>query len=213
MRVSKEKAARNREHILTAAARLFRENGISATGIDSIGEDAGFTHGAIYSQFGSKEMIAAEAVGLALQRSKHLWERIAEKRGRKKALAAIVAQYLSPAHRDGAGQGCVVSALGSEIARLPASVRDVFTAHLKESLEFMTEVMREDNPASRQEDAIAAFASMIGGLMLARAVNDATLSDQILKTTAARVLRSSKRTKVTHRAAPKTATKESLSCK
>ena len=68
MRVSKEKAAHNRERILTSAARLFREHGISATGVDAITEDAGLTHGGLYSQFGSKEVIAAEAIRFALAR-------------------------------------------------------------------------------------------------------------------------------------------------
>ena len=62
MRVSKEKAAQNRERILNSAARLFREHGIDATGVDAITEDAGLTHGGLYSQFGSKEVIAAEDV-------------------------------------------------------------------------------------------------------------------------------------------------------
>src|SRR5213079_1601779 len=61
MRVSKEQAARNRKQILTAAARLFRENGIRATGVDSISQGAGLTHGAFYSQFESKEALAVEA--------------------------------------------------------------------------------------------------------------------------------------------------------
>ena len=59
MRVSKGKAAQNRQDILTAAARLFREQGVSATGVDAITKDASLTHGAIYSQFGSKEAIEA----------------------------------------------------------------------------------------------------------------------------------------------------------
>ncbi len=66
MRVSKEKAAHNRERILTSAARLFREQGIAGTGVDAITEDAGLTHGGLYSQFGSKEAIAAEAIRFAL---------------------------------------------------------------------------------------------------------------------------------------------------
>src|SRR6266478_4574639 len=61
MRVSKEKAAQNRQQILSAAARLFRENGIRATGVDSISRSAGVTHGAVYSQFESKEALAAVA--------------------------------------------------------------------------------------------------------------------------------------------------------
>jgi TetR/AcrR family transcriptional regulator, transcriptional repressor for nem operon len=188
MRVSKERAAQNRQDILTAAARLFREQGIAATGVDSITEDAGLTHGAVYSQFGSKEVIAAEAVRHALARSKHLWDRMAERRGRKKVFPAIVTQYLSAMHRDSAGQGCTVAALGSEIARLPSAVRDAFTTEFKNSLGLLAELMREHAPSSRNEDAIAAFATMVGGLILARAVNDESLSDLILESTAKRVI-------------------------
>jgi hypothetical protein len=36
MRVSKAQAAQNRQHMLTAATRLFREQGIQATGVDAI---------------------------------------------------------------------------------------------------------------------------------------------------------------------------------
>ncbi|HWN58571.1 MAG TPA: TetR/AcrR family transcriptional regulator [Methylomirabilota bacterium] len=188
MRVSKEKAAHNREQILTAAARLFREQGIGATGVDSITDDAGLTHGAVYSQFGSKEAIAAEAVSLALSRSKHLWDRMAERKGKKKVFPAIVEQYLSAAHRDHAGQGCVIAAIGSEIARQPRSVRDSFTREFKHSLEYLAELMRENNSSRGTEDAIAAFVSMVGALIIARAVNDETLSDLILKSTAKRVV-------------------------
>ena len=188
MRVSKEKAAHNREQILTAAARLFREQGIGATGVDSITDDAGLTHGAVYSQFGSKEAIAAEAVSLALSRSKHLWDRMAERRGKKKVFPAIVEQYLSAAHRDHAGQGCVIAAIGSEIARQTRSVRDSFTREFKHSLEYLADLMRESNSSRGTEDAIAAFVSMVGALIIARAVNDETLSDLILKSTAKRVV-------------------------
>src|SRR5256884_2491959 len=105
MRVSKEKAAANRQDMLTAAARLFREQGVSATGVDSITKDVNLTHGAVYSHFGSKEAIAAEAIRLAFQGSKRLWQHLAERKGTKKAFAAIVAAYLSREHRDSPGQG------------------------------------------------------------------------------------------------------------
>jgi hypothetical protein len=48
--------------------------------------------------------------------------------------------------------------------------------------------MRENNSARSTEDAIAAFVSMVGALIIARAVNDETLSDLILKSTARRVV-------------------------
>ena len=66
MRVSKEKAAENRERILTEAARLFREHGLSGVGVDALTDAAGLTHGSLYSQFGSKDRLAAEALSHAL---------------------------------------------------------------------------------------------------------------------------------------------------
>ncbi|HEV8713654.1 MAG TPA: TetR/AcrR family transcriptional regulator [Candidatus Binatia bacterium] len=188
MRVSKEKAAANRQDMLTAAARLFREQGVSATGVDAITKDANLTHGAVYSQFGSKEAIAAEAIRLAFQGSKRRWQRLVERKGGEKAFAAIVAEYLSRAHRDAVGQGCVVAALGSEVARQSQSVRAAFTEELKAGLEFLAGLMPGDDPARRYEDAIAAFAGMAGALMLARAVTDEPLSEQILYTTAKRMI-------------------------
>jgi len=192
MRVSKEKAAQNRQDILTAAARLFREQGVSATGVDAITKDASLTHGAVYSQFGSKEAIAAEAIRLALRGSERLWQRLVERKGAKQAFPAIVAAYLSRDHRDSPGQGCAVAALGSEIARQSQSVRDAFTEELKAGLAFLAGVMPGKDPARRYEDAIAAFAGMVGALILARAVNDEPLSDRILQVIAERVTQSGK---------------------
>jgi TetR/AcrR family transcriptional regulator, transcriptional repressor for nem operon len=189
MRVSKEKAAEHHHDILTAAARLFREQGISATGVDAIPKEARLTHGAVYSQFGSKEAIATEAIRLAMQGSQRLWQRLVERKGGEKVFPAIVAAYLSREHCDAPGQGCVVAALGSEIARQPPSVRKVFTEELKDALEFLAELMPEDTPSRQYEDAIAVFAGMVGALILARAVSDETLSKRILHVTAERITR------------------------
>jgi TetR/AcrR family transcriptional repressor of nem operon len=192
MRVSKEKAAQNRQDILTAAARLFREQGVSATGVDAITKDVSLTHGTIYSQFGSKEAITAEAIRLAFQGSKRRWQRLTERKATKPAFAAIVAAYLSREHRDAPGQGCVAAALGADVARQPHSVREAFTEEFKDGLEFLAEVMPGDDSSGRYEDAIAAFAGMVGALILARAVNDEPLSDRILQATAKRVTQSIK---------------------
>src|SRR5882757_537557 len=69
MRVSREKAAENRERIVDTAARLFREKGFDGVGVDEIMNGAGLTHGGFYGHFGSKEDLSTEAVLWALQRS------------------------------------------------------------------------------------------------------------------------------------------------
>src|SRR5260221_5568151 len=68
MRVSREKAAENRERIVETAARLFREHGFDGVGVDAIMKGAGLTHGGFYGHFASKDDLAAEAVTRALER-------------------------------------------------------------------------------------------------------------------------------------------------
>jgi TetR/AcrR family transcriptional repressor of nem operon len=193
MRVSKEKAEENRQQILTAAARLFRERGVGATGVDAIAEVAGLTHGAVYSQFGSKDAIVTEAIRLTLSRANHLWQQIADRKGSAQAFSAIVDQYLSRKHRDNAGHGCVLATLGSEIARQSEELRDSLTEEFKRSLEFLARLLPSKDPSRSYDDAIISFAAMAGALIIARAVNDESLSDRILKTTAERLIDCSRR--------------------
>jgi TetR/AcrR family transcriptional regulator, transcriptional repressor for nem operon len=183
MRVSKEKAAEHRKQILNAAARLFRERGIGATGVDSITDEAGLTHGAVYSQFGSKEAIAIESIRLALQESRRTWQRTVEEKGRKQVLTAIVESYLSRKHRDMPGRGCLIAALGGDISRQPKNVREAFTEEFRGALNFLLELAQTDGESITFEDGLVIFASLAGAMMVARAVNDEALSDLVLKAT------------------------------
>src|SRR3954449_4692992 len=114
MRVSKEKAAENRELILAGAARLFRQYGLSGVGVDALTDAAGLTHGSLYSQFGSKERLAAEALNHALSASSARMSDAA-------TLDDYVVRYLSPDHRERRGDGCVMAALAGEIPRQGAA--------------------------------------------------------------------------------------------
>jgi TetR/AcrR family transcriptional repressor of nem operon len=180
MRVSREKAAENRRRIVDAASRLFREQGIDATGVDSITREAGLTHGAVYSRFGSKEAITAESIRHAFRGSKRAWLRVSAKKGRKKVFPAIVESYLTATHRDAPGSGCFVAALGSDISRQTTTIRKTFTEELKELLDLLTELSASDDSSITPDETLVAFASMAGALMLSRAVTDEVLSDRIL---------------------------------
>jgi TetR/AcrR family transcriptional repressor of nem operon len=175
MRVSKEKAAENRERILTEAARLFRERGLSGVGVDALTDAAGLTHGSLYSQFGSKDRLAAEALSHALDSS-------SARMSDAGTLNDYVARYLSADHRERRGDGCVMAALLGEIPRQGAAVRHHFTDAVRAVTKRITSLM----PGRRrsEDDALAIVATMVGALTLARAVDDPELSDRIL--TAAR---------------------------
>ena len=188
MRVSKRKAAENRQQILAAAARLFRENGIAATGVDMITHRAGLTHGGLYSQFSSKDAVAAAAILVASTNSARRLRRPAERQPAQQGLRRVVRQYLSTSHRDERGRGCVLAALGTDIPRQPRAVREAFTMAVKGAFDLMAGWMPDRTAASRQQKAVAAFSAMVGALILARAVSDEALSQQILAISAKSVV-------------------------
>lgn len=187
MKVSKEKAAENRARILTAAARLFREHGLAGVGVDALTEAAGMTHGSLYSQFGSKERLAAEALTQALALSDTRLVPDAGAIAGQDAVAMIVGRYLSPEHRDRPGEGCALAALGSEIQRGPASVRRAFTEGLSSLAARLAALLPRRRRQAPEDAALALLSALVGTLILARAVDDPELSDRILAASAQRL--------------------------
>jgi AcrR family transcriptional regulator len=98
MKVSNEQAAANRERILNEATRLFREHGFAKVGVDSLTQAARLTHGSLYSHFGSKDALMAQALS-------HGRAQTAETPPGIKTIADAVSGYLSAAHRDNPGNG------------------------------------------------------------------------------------------------------------
>ncbi|WP_338832109.1 TetR/AcrR family transcriptional regulator [Bradyrhizobium sp. 27S5] len=177
MRVSKEQAAENRERILKAASRLMRERGISGVGVDALTEAAGMTHGSLYSQFGSKERLVEEAVAYAIATKGQEVPEVF-------ALSDYISEYLSDAHRDMPGSGCPFAALCCEMPRQSSGVRERFTAGVRGMIGQLSGRMGSGlKPRQREEKALATAASLVGALVLARAVNDPKLSDDILRAT------------------------------
>ena len=172
MRVSREKAAENRQKIVDVAARLFREHGFDGVGVDAIMKEAGLTHGGFYGHFGSKDELASEAVTTALQRGN-------EKMSRFTKLRSYVAAYLSDRHCADRGDGCGLAALGADIPREGAAVRRAITVYVAARLDWIAGLFG-GAAVSRRKRAIAALSGMIGALTLARAVDDPALSKEIL---------------------------------
>ena len=173
MRVTREKAAENRERIVQTASRMFREAGFDGTGVDAIMKGAGLTHGGFYGHFGSKDDLAAEALTRALSRNQERQRRFAN-------LDDLVSEYLSERHRDDRANGCAVVALGADIARQGEGVRRGLTVYVRAQLDRYARLFRDRTAASRRKRAIATLSGLIGALTLARAVDDQTLSNEIL---------------------------------
>jgi len=173
MRVTREKMAENRERIVATAARLFREKGFDGVGVDAIMQGVGLTHGGFYRHFRSKDDLAAEAVAYGLAAS-------AEKQAVLASVDDLVAAYLSPAHRDNRGGGCVMAALGGDVARQKIAVQRKLTGHVRAQLDRLAGWLSGASAGARRERAIATLAGLVGAMVLARAVDDRKLSDEIL---------------------------------
>jgi TetR/AcrR family transcriptional repressor of nem operon len=184
MRVSRVQAAENRERVLDAATRLFRERGFDGISVADVMQGAGLTHGGFYGQFGSKEDLAAEACTRAFAKTHERWTRKIDAEGAA-GFAAIVRNYLSPQHRDHPGAGCTLAALGADASRRERAVQGAFAASLAATVDLVSRVMPGRLKAARRRRALATMASLVGALVLARAVDDRTLSDEILAATAA----------------------------
>jgi TetR/AcrR family transcriptional regulator, transcriptional repressor for nem operon len=179
MRVSREQAAASREKILDAAAKGFRERGLDGIGVADLMKEAGFTHGGFYAHFDSKEDLMAEACGRALDGSLARWRKLQAEEPQG-ALRAIVDHYLSPRHLADRATGCTIAALASDVARHGPAVRSAVTARLRALMSILADAMPGRTRAARRRKALAAYASLVGAVVLARAVNDPVLSGEIL---------------------------------
>jgi TetR/AcrR family transcriptional repressor of nem operon len=185
MKISKKKAAENRELILTSAAKLFRERGVPGVGVDALGQAAGMTHGSLYSQFGSKEKLLAEALDFGFERTGAMAARL------NPSVEEAISRYLTPGHRDNPGSGCFMAALGGDMPRQGATVRSSFTRIVKGAAVRLGEKLpeRRGTPLERQDEMLATVASMVGAMILARAVDDKEFSEHILSVTRSKLLK------------------------
>src|SRR5215207_7667123 len=183
MRVSRVQAQENRQKVIDVASRLFREHGFDGIGLKDLMEGAGLTHGAFYKQFASKDDLAAHASRRALESASGRWSAAAAANPQD-PLGAVIAFYLSMGHRGERMDGCPVVALGSDAARQGADVKASFEAGIRQYLEMLGPWIGEADGEEPSGKAMAILSTMVGAVVLARAVNDERLSKQFLQAAA-----------------------------
>ena len=167
MRYPVEQTAAKHERIVKEASRLFRERGFENVSVGEVMKAAGLTHGAFYAHFGSKEELQAAAVAYGQKVSLDRMHRS----NSKKSKETDADRYLSRWHRDNPGDGCTMAALAQEVARSTPELKTAFEQGLENIL---------SADGGGRKEAIFRTAAMIGGVVLARAVQDPGLSNEIL---------------------------------
>ena len=191
MKVTRAQAEENRRKVVQAAGRLFREHGFDGVGLNEVMGAAGLTHGGFYKQFASKEDLVAEACERALADSVDKWAHVVAGAG-DGALSALVRHYLSPSHRDRIGEGCALAGLGPDAVRHDPALRSRFEAGVRSHAGVLERAMQatpgSGHGADPSQDALAAFSTMLGALVLSRMVEDDALSRRILEAAATSLL-------------------------
>ena len=170
-----------RTRIIRSARRLFNRNGFADVTIGEIMSEAGLTHGGFYKHFAAKEDLYSAAV-LEFIRSDtpEPWQaKNIDPKAKGPDLAAMILDaYLSKDHFRDREASCPMIALPSDVARNNASVKKAF----REVMEMMAGVFAANLPAGKRpkrERALALVALAVGGMVLARAIDDKPLSDEI----------------------------------
>ncbi|MEJ5143704.1 TetR/AcrR family transcriptional regulator [Gluconobacter albidus] len=175
MRVSREQMVENRARILREASRLFREQGFAAVTVADVMKAAGQTHGGFYSHFASKDDLIAATVTEALT-------------GEVSGMADLEAwtdAYLSPLHRDHPAQGCPTASLAGLMRQQTPATRAAMAAGLEAQLMRFAAALPHIADAARRREAIGRWSAMVGAVVLARAVDDPALADELLAETRA----------------------------
>lgn len=189
MRKSRQETAATRTRIVAAAAAQFREHGIAATGLSDLMGAAGMTHGGFYKHFASKDQVVHEAAAFALAERRHAFAAYARAQPPGQELAALVTAYLSMDHCGNRAGGCLMAALGSEIARAGAETKALAMEQFLAFVALIEDLLAPMLP-ERHARAMAMASAMVGALTVARMAPDAALAEQILAAARMQILAS-----------------------
>jgi len=181
MRYSKEHKVQTHARIVKRASAKLREKGAHGIGVADLMKEAGLTHGGFYAHFDSRDALVIEAVTHAMDRSTERWRKLSEETPPDKRLLKIVNSYLAPDHRDNPGQGCAVPALAAEIARESSKTRRAFAGRMEQLIDMLADQYHGLPRKAARKQAMAALATMMGSLVMARVTGNSELSDEILK--------------------------------
>lgn len=167
----------SRARILKSAGRGFRRLGFGGSGVDGLAKDAEVTSGAFYAHFKSKADAFREAVAAGMEDLRHGVESMREQLG-SRWREGFINFYLGDRRTCDLAESCALQSLSSEVARADAATRQVYEQALRAIIDAMAAGL-EGKPKARREEATAQLALLVGGVTLARAVQDPAFSDEI----------------------------------
>lgn len=180
MRRSRSAAAESKDRVVTEAARLMRERGPNGVSVSEVMAAAGMTHGGFYGHFPAKDALLAAAIERAFAEKLDTIEAAPEGAARRAALLRYLNGYLSVGHIDDLGAGCPIAGLAPNLLRAAPEVREAMAAGVERTLETFAADLPTDGDA--RVEAIRVLAAAVGAIVLARAVANPRIAEEIVET-------------------------------
>ncbi len=169
-----------RAKIVQSARRLFNCDGFNNVSIREIMAGAGLSHGGFYSYFHSKSDLYVEVLGCFFTdpKWKNCWEGVEVDLAAADAGAQVVRAYLSRQHFENVENSCPMVALPTDVARNGKKVKRAFEAVFQGMVSVLERSIKV-NGRPRRTHAQAIAAMCVGGMVVARAVGDDALGDEL----------------------------------
>jgi len=181
MNAKQEQKERSHETILTSAARLLREKGISGARVADVMHGAGLTVGGFYAHFASKEALIDAALRRTASEMREVLFSKLEQKPERARVDVILKRYLSAAHRDQPVSGCSLPAVVGEVGTGAGEHNEVLGEQVSAMAAGIEAHLVSGRSLPKRQIALALVALMYGGLSLARALRGSELSDEVLK--------------------------------
>jgi len=169
-----------KKKIVDAARKLFNRRGFEKVSVNEIMAAAGLTRGGFYSYFESKSDLYVEALSCFFTDPawNNTWEGVDIDLSAAQVAPQIVRAYLSQQHFENVEESCPMIALPGDVAHEGPKAKQAFETVFRAMVGFLEGGShgREKLPAATAQ-AIAALC--IGGMVVARAIDDPGFADEL----------------------------------
>jgi len=169
-----------RAKIVASARRLFNRRGFDGVSIADIMAGAGLTHGGFYAYFKSKSDLYAEVLGCFFTDPewKSCWDGVEVDLSATDVGSQVVRAYLSRQHFEDVENSCPMVALPTDVARSGESAKRAFET-VFQAMVSVLERSATKNGLPRRATAQAAAALCVGGMVVARAMQNRECADDL----------------------------------
>jgi len=169
-----------KKKIIQSARRLFKRHGFDNVSVQQIMSGAGLTHGGFYSYFRSKSDLYTSVLGCFFTDPewKNQWEGVEVDMASPQAAAQVVKAYLSRQHFEDVENSCPMVALPTDVMRSGEETKRAFE-DLFAAMVGLLERNVSDEKQQRRAKAQAVAALCVGGMVVARAIEDRVVADEL----------------------------------